>query len=99
EGAFESLRYDRTSTAQNTLSPLHTRPHAHAYAHTHTHTHTQTYTVSSVQLETAWCINPKRRTGQLVPTQNEFLFFSVRLVWLAHLRSEEHTSELQSHLN
>src|SRR4029434_1173192 len=32
-------------------------------------------------LKTAWCINPKGRTGQLVPTQNDFYFF----YWLAHL--------------
>ena len=35
------------------------------------------------QLEMAWCINPKGRTGQLVPTQNDFyLYLFVWSGWL-----------------
>ena len=39
--------------------------------------------ISLAQLETAWCTNPKGRTGQLVPTQNDFyLYLFVWSGWL-----------------
>ena len=37
------------------------------------------FVYSLAQLEMAWCMNPKGRTGQLVPTQID-LYFSL-LVW------------------
>ena len=59
--------------------------HTCSLALTHTNTHCQVLRcfLSTLwpNLKTAWCINPKGRTGQLVPTQNDFYFF----YWLAHL--------------
>ena len=53
--------------------------HTCSLALTHTNTHCQVLRcfLSTLwpNLKTAWCTNPKGRTGQLVPTQNYFLFF------------------------
>src|SRR4029434_3390934 len=79
----------------------HTNTHTHTHTHTHQHTHTHTRHTHSPQTTTA---HPHTHTHQ----KNTHIFFlmirrpprSTLFPYTTLFRStEEHTSELQSHLN
>src|SRR4029434_1203698 len=86
-------RHTDTQRHTETHRHKHTHTHTHTCAHTHTHTHTHTRARAHAPA--------RAHTHTHTHTHTQLFEYAKKMSdgMMALARSEEHTSELQSHLN